>query len=150
MTISTQCYELKNIWDIALYIYVYALNKVTFLLILSLLHGLGLIQAYFLSWSTNVFNIIIIIVSQYNRLHRRIKEMFEKAIVVSKFIFFLGIFLFYLVHGSQNMSNNKNNSSLYAISRLKPIFAVANASQIFLMLLLFVIQLKSNQMLKIN
>jgi len=54
MTISTQCYELKNIWDIALYIYVYALNKVTFLLILSLLHGLGLIQAYFLSWSTNV------------------------------------------------------------------------------------------------
>jgi len=48
------------------------------------------------------------------------------------------------------MSNNKNNSSLYAISRLKPIFAVANASQIFLMLLLFVIQLKSNQMLKID
>ena len=47
MTISTQCYELKNIWDIALYIYVYALNKVTFLLILSLLHGLSLLQAYF-------------------------------------------------------------------------------------------------------
>jgi len=79
-----------------------------------------------------------------------LKRCLKKLLWFLNLFFFLGIFLFYLVHGSQNMSNNKNNSSLYAISRLKPIFAVANASQIFLMLLLFVIQLKSNQMLKIN